>query len=149
MHCNVCEQQVGDEQKYILYITKRGQVTLCTSCISKGMRKGSGAIVTKNGIFAKPVLVFNGGDEMALLIAGEEGWQKQSTEEGADEWRITRHWAMATNHYWFGSNGKWTKDVSMHAHECFRRSCWNIRDYLGMWIETEGSERYSGQYAGE
>ena len=138
MQCDVCENQVGDEQKYVCYITKRGQITLCTSCISKGMRKGSGGIVTKTAILPKPVLVFSGGGDIATLIAEEEGWQKSLGEQ--DAWQISRHWVMALDHYWFGSNGKWFKDVSMSVTDCFRRSCRNIRDYFGMWLKTEGLE---------
>ena len=151
MNCSVCEAAVGKDKKYVCYITKRGQITLCTSCISKGMRKGSGGIVAKQGVIAKPNFVFRGGDEAACRIAADEGWkmvisepfdyrQGLSFENDLAEWVIGGHWVAAQDKYWFGSNGKWNKDVSMHVHECFRRSCQNIRDYFGMWIRTEGNQ---------
>lgn len=140
MKCDVCESAVGNEQKYVCYITKKGQITLCTSCISKGMRKGSGAILTKDEMYSKPVLVFNGRDERAGQIAEDENWNVNIFDFASDEvkWVIEEHWVRAQDHYWFCGDGQWKKDVTMKVYECFRRSCQNIRNYLGVWVATKG-----------
>ena len=144
MRCDICENQVGDEQKHVCYITKRGQVTLCTSCISKGMRKGSGAIVRKQGVIAKPVLVFVGGDAEARRIAEAEGWVPVTTGtyqyvEDSQTWPMDTHWCMAQNHYWFARDGEFKKNVNWPVYDCFRVSCQNIRDYFGVWLTARGT----------
>jgi len=143
MNCDVCSEQVGEDKKYIAYITKRGQITLCTSCITKGVRNGSGSIVSVNGVISKPTFMFAGRDAEACEIAESEGWGttlSATKESPIDEWRISEHWKMAQKHYWFCQDGEWYKDVSISGYDCFRKSCQAIRDYFGVWLESKKQE---------
>jgi hypothetical protein len=141
MNCAVCGESVGENKKFICYIAQSGQVTLCTSCITKGVRKGSGSIVTKDGVIPKPSLVFASSNKEVCEIAMAEGWTAIPGENytaGPDEQHVQIHWEKAQQKYWFSGDGEWEKAVSLSVHECFRRSCRNIRDYYGVWMRTAG-----------
>ena len=136
MKCNVCSTEVGGDQKYVVYLTTKGQITLCTSCVMKSIRKGSGSIMTRQGVIPKPRLAFIGNRE-ACQIAEEEGWntsRDQNYVAESGERVIIEHWYKAEHGYWFMATGEWVKDVGLSTHARFRRSCRNIRNYYAVWL---------------
>jgi len=120
-------------------VIDRKQLVICKGCLMKGMQAASRSVVTKQGVISKPRLFFGSGDTQAREVAEEEGWEVAKSEwrdfeEGV--WFITQHWKMAQTYYWFSGDGNWYQNVNMSVHEIFRRSCQNIRDHFGVWLEV-------------
>ena len=138
MICDVCREILEADRKYVVYLLGSIQARICTKCIMRGVRAGSGAIVTKNDCVMQPFLAFYTAHEKAREIAEEAGWLVAPIEESGTEVEvITEHWDRAQNQYWFANNGTWVRDVRVPVNECFKRSCENIRDNYGLWLIRE------------
>ena len=132
MKCNVCNKAIDGDKKYVIYLTSKGQIIMCTSCVMTPIRHGSGAIMTKYGVLDVPTLFFSGADAEAKGIAVSEGWVVDGDPTAPNVYDITEHWYMAQTNYWFVADGKWKKS-DMTAYDCFRRSCQTIRDNFSVW----------------
>jgi len=94
------------------------------------MKAGPAGMITEKGPMPMPVLVFPGRDVVAKKNAVEMGWELNA-DDGVS---ITEHWKKAVSNYWFGRDGQWHRSLEISIHECFRRSCRNIREYYAMWL---------------
>ncbi len=141
MNCVVCKAEVGENKKYTVFMVDRKQLVMCKGCLMKGMQSKLGSIVTERGVINRPVLFFGSSESDLRDIAKSEGWKVtksviMETEPGV--WFITQHWDMAQKYYFFNKDGMWGRLESCAGAErdCFRRSCQNIRDYFGVWLEA-------------
>ena len=138
LKCSLCGT---DRKKYVVYDLPCGQVTLCKSCLSLGMRSPSGTLITRTQeTLSLPSLGFPASlcDRRYCDAASAEGWAiVDGTDPEVDV--ITSHYYSALLHRYFIPTGQWLKDVSVEPVECFRRSCANIRDYYMQWLKARGA----------